>query len=588
MIPSISPRTIALVGVNRESARLLTSLSGKAEVQIVTVLNPSTQSLDTLRQFPRLDIVVNTTGDERITRQIKAIRNGSAEVVSALTARLLFCEGTDELITGNIEGYRRKILDSMHEIQETMLLGQDRDRLLKLLLQIAINTCQGDSGSIMMKDVRKRSLSIEVADGLAGDVVSNTRQKLTTGVAGKVIQLKKPLLLTGTAEKAIKQPVEQRTDLIASICTPLMRDNEVIGVLNINSKDPAHVFDNHDLMFCMTFADYISRILQSAEHYAASQKNLPLLSLLDGIRRILDMDTPFEERLNLALMKLSNTLDTDICKFYEYDKMSDIFVLRASGVLDMPLIQGKRIKLNEASKELVLNANGSVCIDSAGGTQRYIAQPLRRNGSVGGILLLRFHSGNRSRQQECTVLENVADLLAREMQKTVQTGDYRLHSIKASALSEIAFRLTDAASMPELMKLIVSNACFILETEACILRMAHHIEQYPPITQTFSLTKPHRMPSFERFDAYLVERIIETKKCVFIQDTRTAPSFVSDPAVHSVLGMPIFFQNRIAGALSIYNKRLLSPGDSKHFTPTDKELFHSFCLQASQALYRFL
>jgi hypothetical protein len=72
------------------------------------------------------------------------------------------------------------------KIQEALALSEDRQRLFREILALAVEQTRAEAGSIMVLDEEEGELRIAFADGLSADTVRATRQKLGEGVAGKV------------------------------------------------------------------------------------------------------------------------------------------------------------------------------------------------------------------------------------------------------------------------------------------------------------------------------------------------------------------------------------------------------------------
>jgi len=108
----------------------------------------------------------------------------------------------------------------------------DRSRLLKLLLDLAVDETHASNGSIMMYSSEAQELYIAHATGLSERVVRNTRQRLGEGISGTVAKERKG--------KLIRQPAphgsERDRARISSACSvPLVDGDTLLGVLNVST-----------------------------------------------------------------------------------------------------------------------------------------------------------------------------------------------------------------------------------------------------------------------------------------------------------------------------------------------------------------
>lgn len=110
------------------------------------------------------------------------------------------------------------------------------DNFFATLLDLALRTTKADSGSVMILDPQSKTLRIRAAHGLDKEVVRKTEIKLGEGIAGWVAKKNRSLLLgpDTTVEPDLQQCLK-RPNIDSSIIMPLSRQDQVLGVLNINS-----------------------------------------------------------------------------------------------------------------------------------------------------------------------------------------------------------------------------------------------------------------------------------------------------------------------------------------------------------------
>jgi GAF domain-containing protein len=108
----------------------------------------------------------------------------------------------------------------------------DRTRLLKLLLDLAVEETHASNGSIMMYSHEAGELYIAHATGLSERVIRNTRQRLGEGISGTVAKERKGKLIRQPAP----YPGERDRARISSACSvPLIDGETLLGVLNVST-----------------------------------------------------------------------------------------------------------------------------------------------------------------------------------------------------------------------------------------------------------------------------------------------------------------------------------------------------------------
>jgi len=584
--------TIAIVGINRESASVLLTLIESQSARIVRILNDETEDLGDLKNYPHVDMIINTTNDVEVYQKLKNLNLHHADILSGLSARILFTTGRRGLIGANMNEDKSKLLGSLHEIREAIYLSKNKEELLKLVLNVAIRSSMADSGSIMLLDTRKRTLKIEIAEGLEPSIVAATRQKVGKGIAGTVAKTGKPLLIKGRADRDLYASEADRGDVVSAICAPLLIGREIVGVLSINSKAADREFSEPDLRYVQNLADFTADIIKTSKEYENIASSSFSLTLLNTVRDILALKYSFEERLNLLLLKLANTFRGEICNYYEFSPYKKVFLAKASSSFNIKLIKGKKLKLNDYfSKEVV--ATGTTVLQSIAekdgyNKKWYIAQPIFTGDVLTGMLFLHLISPKDHMKEETGVLKKIAEMIGSELGKHEEMESMRVQSIKFSAISEVSFDLATARTINELANIVISNACIILEAESSILRLYNQHTGTLDVLDSFSLQSFSHVKELEAVDQRISSDVISKKETLLIKEIAKSPYAREDIDAKSVLCMYLERGGRLLGTLSLYDKKSLDLFTTRCFSHKDKEIFLNFCLQVSKALDRFI
>jgi putative methionine-R-sulfoxide reductase with GAF domain len=583
---------VAIVGINRESARVLSTFIETQSARILRIINDEIEDLHDLKNYPQLDIIINTTNDVEVFQKLKKLNLEHVEILSGLSGRLLFNAGSLSAATSNISEDRNKLLSSLHEIREAIYLSKNKDELLKLVLTVAIRSSRADSGSIMLLDARKRTLKIEIAEGLDADIVASTTQKVGKGIAGTVAKTGKALLIKGAADGKMYAAGFERKDLASSICSPLIIGRETVGVLSVNSKSATRIFSEQDARYIQNLADFSADIIKSTKEYEHITTSTFSLSLLDNVRSILALNYSFEERLNLALLKIVNAFQGEICNYYYYAGEKKAFIAKASSSFNMKLVKGKKLKLNDYfCKEVIASETAVVQrIDDKGGYNKkwYIAQPVKVHNEMAGLLFLHLLSSKETMKEEISVLKKIAEMIGNELTKSDEMESIRVQSIKFSAISEVSFELASARTLTDLANIIISNACVILEAESAILRLIDRNTGLLGVVDSFSLKHISHLKMLESIDARVSKDALIAKNIIMVKDINESQYAVPDLDIKSVMCMYLERHGRVLGTLSMYDKKSIDLYVSRGFSQKDKDIFFNFCLQAAKALDRFV
>lgn len=177
------------------------------------------------------------------------------EVVAAQAARIVQLE--QEL--AGLEPWRA-VRDAISAagVQSRIGLPSSEFGLLRLVVESAANVIGAVAGAIFLIDQNENELIFEVATGPQADATVGVRLPLGHGIAGLVAVTGQPMAVADVqrdsrhaADIADQVGYEPRSIL----CVPLLRDGDVIGVLELLDKRDQQAFSHLDMQVLGHFAE---------------------------------------------------------------------------------------------------------------------------------------------------------------------------------------------------------------------------------------------------------------------------------------------------------------------------------------------
>lgn len=150
-------------------------------------------------------------------------------------------------------GYIAEVVDAKEQLHE----------MLELIVRMIADLLSTKVVSLMLLDKTRSELFIKMSYGLDEWVVENTRVKVGEGIAGKVAESGVPLLIDDIEKNEVYTcPNNPQYDTVSLLSVPLMVNDVVVGVINVNNKTSGRPFNQDDLSLLISFSERISRALE--------------------------------------------------------------------------------------------------------------------------------------------------------------------------------------------------------------------------------------------------------------------------------------------------------------------------------------
>jgi GAF domain-containing protein len=579
-----SVRQIALVGLNRATAELLPNLLDAEGIQVVKVLNPDFEDLSRLTIYPHLEIIIDTTRNPSIAARLRKLPLKKVDVISGLGARLLICAVRDG--HGDSRDAAARALD---EIRGATGQAKDIRAMLQAILNAAVKTARADGGSLMLLDPSRRQLTIEAASGLDESVVVSSIQRVGQGVSGYVVRNREPVIINGPVDRIAFAAEYQKPELVSSICCPLACGGDVLGVINLSSRNPARVFGKSDVEALEELARVAAETVQAGREGEAPAGQAH--GLVNSVREILGMRYRFEERLNLLLMKMANAFGALACTYYEFDSGERTFVAKASSSVGGNLLKDRSLRLDEFFAQRLLKTPVGFCVNSAGKGPRakkwHLLQPIRSGTELAGALFVYLQSERNHFKDEMVLLKRIGDMLAREAAKHRELESIKAQSLKYSAIAQFASDAARASDFPELARMVLSNLRLMVDADTCVLRLRRGTAGNPEVAQTLTQRDAVWLKDILAVDRQLSSGIAGTGDPVRIDKLSESEYGSEILAAEAAMGAPLSLDGEVLGTLTLYDKRSHDPAGPKRFTDEDQDVLAHFVGQAAKALARF-
>lgn len=203
---------------------------------------------------------------------------------------------------------RARQLEIINEITFSLASTLELDPLLDLILDNAIELLDTQAGTFMLKTDDTGELEFRVVRGPSSQDLLGKRLPIGAGLAGTAAQTGRPVLVNRVREDSRwfdQVDASTRFETESILTVPMLRQNTVLGVLQVINRRNGAPFNEEDQMLLTAFAGQAVVALENARLLAqtdrALQERVVELSMLQQLDRDLNTTLELERVLNLTL-----------------------------------------------------------------------------------------------------------------------------------------------------------------------------------------------------------------------------------------------------------------------------------------------
>ncbi|MBZ0306749.1 MAG: GAF domain-containing protein, partial [Anaerolineae bacterium] len=463
-------------------------------------------------------------------------------------------------IQGLVENLEVRVIERTKDLEATLEVGRITTTLFgqeELLTQTA-EFIRERFGlyyvQIYLLDEAKRYAVLRAGTGEAGQMLLNRGHRLNlneTSIVAQTVQLLRPVLVVDTVDSTIHKPNPLLPDTRSEVAIPLLVQNELLGVLDMQSASPGK-FNYDNLPAFQAMATQVAGVIRGA--------------------RALEETQSVVERMNLMNRRLT-----------EAGWQSYMYQLDQQGRL------GYQYNL-EAPQPLPPTT--SLVSGEQVDEDKQIKHPIHVRGQKIGALLIEEDHPREWGEEEMQLIEDVADTVARTLDQM------RAFDETQSALNEVAMRAIELQTVAELsteisstleIDTLVKNVSdlvkqrfnlyhahiYLLDEDGDLLVLAGGAGEAGDQMVAFG----HAIPASSEYS--LVAQAARSRSAVVVNDITDATAFLPNPLLpqtRSEMALPIMVGNQLLGVLDVQSEAV------GRFTEKDMQIQSTLANQIAVAV----
>jgi GAF domain-containing protein len=367
----------------------------------------------------------------------------------------------------------KHLLDQLTRLAEAgKRLGGVKDiaELQESIIDLIEEIFDSATAAILLKHPRSGELRIVASRGYAPEVVESFRAGPGHGVTGTVLATGEPQLVT----EIVSDPryVRGVSDAVSEMAVPLRAGGEVIGVLDIESRQQR--FSTADLALFATFGEQVVTAIRNLELQASLEARARRLVAIARVGQSLTHELDLDRLLARIVESVREALSLDTAAIMLWDAASENLVVAAATGFDRDVL-GLRVPRGAGVTGRVADAGEACIIGDVSQVPHYIpglqgcrsemAVPLTLDGAVIGVLNVEHREAHRFDETDLLHASIFADQAARaignarvaEALSAARNQAARL-STRLRLLAQTTARINSSLDLDALLEQVLSLA----------------------------------------------------------------------------------------------------------------------------------
>jgi GAF domain-containing protein len=534
---------------------------------------------------PRIHAVIDDGSSEPFGQRFPDAPRRGVQVVSPLTARLLWAYGASS------PDRKAELLQALHEVVESVNLTIDPDELFSRMLEIAMSVTGADGGSLMLLDTDRAELRIQVAVGVEHELWQKIRVALGEGIAGRVASEGRPLRVRGKADQTNFRIVRERFDVESALCVPLVHGGRVLGVLNLHHSSHPDAFTDDDLDFAEQLGRLDAAIIARAQEHERLRSQAGRYTAVREVQETLGGRSPLLGRLGSLCHLVAARIGGGIATLYLYEPDERELRLAATSLEGGGFGGDYRVVMGQGVDGRAAQTRTPAFLTAADGALAYAAIPLLDGDTLVGVLTVQAGDDptrNGPPQQPRAIQETLLEIAAAtadEISEATREARLSTKATKVGAINESGLGLVSARDPDEAARLATSSAALILEADHVVLRLQDPETRRYAIRSYYGSADARLEEKLFRLDKAVCVEAIKRRGPLLFRDLAREEAFVNNPTdVRSVLAAPLKRDGKIIGTLALYDKVSPDQFDTSRYNDDDLEIFTRYASYVERAI----
>lgn len=398
-----------------------------------------------------------------------------------------------------------------------------------------------------------------------GERIPDTVQHVGEGLTGLVLRTRKRMIIHDSEVESLPDTVIVQGDVPRSfLMFPLITQEHPVGVISVQSYQP-NAYTSGDIALLETIAGAVATAIDNAQLYNATAGQVAALETLHQMSLKLASVQSRERVAQLVLKAVTELFEpSEACLFLtsnppQEPEMWEGYVECGTGTQPIrsrnPANDMFAQQITATGRPVVLHdidAMQTVAAACERPARAVAGYPLVRGDSHLGALMLYYDQPHYFRASTLRTLELLCMQAATALENAVYYQRLRQQLDEVSALHDLAREVSNCEGLDDMLQVVIHRLRDVYDCRAASIAL-YDPECNQVVTRAAVGLDPQYLPA-ARFELgeFVAGHVVVTGEVVYVRDTQAEPDFrVIDPAVRSILAVPLTVHDQVIGTLSI-------------------------------------
>ncbi|HNB52952.1 MAG TPA: GAF domain-containing protein, partial [Anaerolineales bacterium] len=461
---------------------------------------------------------------------------------------------------------QRDELHILHQIAGICIDAEDEDTLFARCTTLLGEALYTDNFGFILLDAKHQFLKLHPSYHDQPDVIQPATIPLSPGICGKVVRTGHTIRLGEVNGNNDYLPVDPHTR--SELCVPLKLGEQIIGVLNAESRHP-EAFSENDERLLFTVASQLTVAISNLRLLQSEARRRKEAETLQRATATLTSSLNLGEVLDAILVSVAQVLPYDTASIFLAEG-GNLRVVAARGFPEGTQIVGKEYLAHDVFYQAVRKSHRPLYVGDTQAEEQFhfwgptpyirawMCIPLLSEGQVFGCLTLDSRTPYLYTESHAELAQAFAYPAAIALQNARLFDETRRQNRELLALYDTALTLGTVLNRDELLMRIGEQVYLLMapdsmgvilyEEAAQMLELVLVIEEGERMAEA----KGMRVPLSE---AGLSGWLIQNGKSMLFDDLLTetppvTPKHIYQPA-RAWLGVPIFVRGKLCGLITV-------------------------------------